>query len=256
MKIKILGCSGGIGASRRTTSLLLQDEILIDSGTGVGDLDLVQMRKIRNVFITHTHMDHIAALPLMIDTIFEVLAQGAPLIVHGSKDTVKALREHVFNNVIWPDFSKIPTPEKPVMKFQIMEPYDLVNIGECAFEMIPVNHVVPTVAYRVESPKGSFAFCTDTKTCDSLWDDLNQRSSLDMLIIECAFPNRELELCNLAYHYCPSLLAEDLAKLKHQPNIYITHLKPGSEDETMQECRKIITDREIHQLFGDEVFQL
>lgn len=256
MKIKILGCSGGIGASRRTTSLLLQDTILIDSGTGVGDLDLVQMRKIRNVFITHTHMDHIAALPLMIDTIFDVLAQGAPLIVHGSKDTVKALREHVFNDIIWPNFSKIPTPEKPVMKFQIMEPDDLVHIGECTFEMIPVNHVIPTVGYRVESPKGSFAFCTDTTSSDSLWEALNRQSSLNMLIIESAFPNRELELCKLSYHYCPSLLAEDLAKLEHKPVIYITHLKPGSEDETMQECRKMISDREIHQLFGDEVFQL
>jgi len=256
MKIKILGCSGGIGASRRTTSLLLQDTILIDSGTGVGDLDLEQMRKIRNVFITHSHMDHIAALPLMIDTIFEVLAQGAPLVVHGSKDTVKALREHVFNDVVWPDFAAIPTPQKPVMKFQVMEPGDLVDVGECTFEMIPVNHVVPTVAYRVESPKGSFAFCTDTTTNDTLWEGLNKHSNLDMLIIETAFPNRELELSKLSRHYCPSLLATDLAKLKHSPSVYITHLKPGSEDETMTECRKMITDREIHQLFGDEVFQL
>jgi ribonuclease BN (tRNA processing enzyme) len=256
MKIKVLGCSGGIGANLRTTSFLINDEVLIDAGTGVSEMDLDDMRKIRAVFLSHSHMDHIAGLPLLVDTIFEVL-NGKPLTVYATHATLTALREHVFNNVIWPDFTHIPTADAPVLVFQEMAPGQPVTLGDATVEMIPVNHVVPTVGFRVESSAGrSFAFTGDSTTNDTFWEGLNRFASLDLLVAEVAFPNSEQWLCELAYHYCPKLLAADIGKLQHQPQLYISHLKPGSETAIMQELSEQVQGFEVRQLSGGDIFQL
>lgn len=256
MKIKVLGCSGGIGGNLRTTSFMVNDELLIDAGTGVSELELEDMRRIRAVFLSHSHMDHIAGLPLLVDTIFEVL-NGNPLEVYATAATLKAMREHVFNNVIWPDFSHIPTTEKPVLRFHEMEPGQPVNRGGCSVEMIPVNHVVPAVGFRVESASGSsFAFTGDSTTNDTFWEGLNRFDSLDLLVAEVAFPNSEQWLCELAYHYCPDLLQADIVKLRHTPKLYISHLKPGAEETIMQELQERLQGFDMKRLFGGEVFQL
>ncbi len=122
--------------------------------------------------------------------------------------------------------------------------------------MIPVHHIVPAVGYRVESPDGAFAFSGDTTTNDTFWDALNAHEALDLLIVESAFANHDRTLSELARHYCPRLLAADLAKLKHDPEIYITHAKPGDEAVTLKECRELMPDRRIHPLHGNEEFTI
>ena len=250
MRLKVLGCSGGIGGDLRTTSFLLNEQILIDCGTGISELELVALRKIRDIFLTHSHLDHIAGLPLLVDTIFDSLK--TPLTVHATAETTEAIRKHIFNNVIWPDFSRIPTVDNPVMQYQVISPGVLYDLDGCEMEIIPVNHVVPTVGYRVSCSDRAFAFTGDTTTNDLFWQKLNEADSLDVLIAEVAFPNRERELCKLAHHYCPNLLAADLAKLRHRPKIYISHLKPGSEAEIMQECRQAMPEFSLERLQGSQ----
>jgi len=117
MKLKVLGCSGGIGGAQpRTTSFLLDDDILIDCGTGVGDLTLDELARIDHVFLTHAHLDHIAALPLMIDSVGEL--RQAPVQVHATPETIRILHSHIFNWLVWPDFSAIPDHHQPFMRFQ------------------------------------------------------------------------------------------------------------------------------------------
>jgi cAMP phosphodiesterase len=246
MRLQVLGCSGGIGKELHTTSFLIDDSILIDCGTGIGTLDLRALKKIRNVFLTHSHLDHIAGLPLLIDTIFDTLT--TPLTIHGSKETIEALQKHIFNNAIWPDFAVIPSANTPVMQYNILQPDTAYTTGNCTLEMVPVNHVIPANGYYIECSTGSFAFSGDTTSNDCFWDSLNNKKSLDYLFVESAFPNREIEICKLAYHYCPQLLSTDLKKLKHRPKIYISHLKPGSEDETMNEILNAKTGFDIERL--------
>ena len=112
MELRVLGCSGGVGAGLRTTTLLLNEHILFDAGTGVGDLSLEEMAGIKHIFLTHSHLDHIADIPLLVDSVFDRINQ--PIVVHGLHETIEALRRHIFNNVIWPDFTKLPTAENPV----------------------------------------------------------------------------------------------------------------------------------------------
>ena len=254
MEIRVLGCSGGIGAGHGTTSFLIDDEVLIDAGSGVNELSLDEIARIKHIFLSHCHLDHVLSIPLLIDSVFDRVEQ--PILVHALPHTLRALRDHLFNWVIWPDFTGLPHPESPVLALKEMEPGEILVLGDKRFEMVDVNHIVPTVGYIVQGQDSVFAFSGDTTTNDTLWERLNRLSRLDMLIVECAFANAEQTLCEMAKHYCPGLLADDLTKLEHQPEIYLTHAKPGEGEVIYQECRELINGRPLHQLSGGEVFTL
>jgi len=250
MKLRVLGCSGGIGGDLSTTSFILDGHIMLDCGTGISNLSLHEMQQIRSIYFTHSHLDHVAGLPLLIDSIFDTLLE-CPLMVYGTQATLDALQKHIFNNVIWPDFAVIPTLDTAVIQFHAIEPGQTYEVDGYNLEIIPVNHVIPTVGYHIERNGKSLAFSADTTTNDSFWARLNELPPLDYLLVECAFSNNEKELCRLACHYCPELLSEDLKKLNHEPKVYISHLKPGVEDAIMQECNESILGLEIQRLQGN-----
>ena len=229
MQVRILGCSGGIGAGLRTTSILIDDDILIDAGTGLGDLPLDELRSIRHVFLTHAHLDHTAGLPLFIDSVFDTL-WGNPLEVHARAETLDALQKHIFNGVIWPDFAVLPSPEEAVMRYRELTPGESLEIAGRVFKPIDVAHSVPSVGYCIESGGKVFAFSGDTMTNRTLWPVLNAYEALDVLIVEVSFPNRLESLARTAGHYSPAMLAEDIVNLEHQPEIWVTGMKPGDED--------------------------
>jgi ribonuclease BN (tRNA processing enzyme) len=253
MQIKTLGWSGGIGANLRTTSFLIDDDLLIDAGTGLGDLPLNHMTGIRHIFLTHSHMDHVVGLPLLADSMFGV--HDEPIVVHAQEKTIKALKAHIFNWVIWPDFSELPTKDSPSIRFEIMSPGDKVTIRSREIEMIPVNHTVPGVGYCVSSRRACIAFSGDTTTNDTLWEVLNSYQNLDLLFVESAFSNNDIEISKVSKHYCPSLLGEDIVKLMHRPEVWLTHFKPGEEELIYQECVDAMPEFSVHQLKGGEVFR-
>ena len=234
MKLKVLGCSGGIGGrDLRTTALLVDDDILIDAGTGLAELEVAQMARIDHVFITHSHLDHIACLPLMLDTVVDL--RERPLIIHATQATQDILRTHVFNWQIWPDFSEIPSRENPCMRFNTIQLGQRTVLNGRTITALPSNHSVPAVGYQIDSGAASLVFTGDTGVNDALWRELNEISGLRYLIIETAFSNRDRQLAILSKHLCPSLLSTELLKLRQDPEIFITHLKPGQGELIMQE---------------------
>ncbi|MBT8129374.1 MAG: 3',5'-cyclic-nucleotide phosphodiesterase [Gammaproteobacteria bacterium] len=255
MQIRVLGCSGGIGRGLATTSFLVDEDILIDAGTGVASLMIEEMRHIRHVFLTHSHLDHIAALPLLADTLFEELV-ARPIIVHAQQQTIDVLHQHIFNGDIWPDFTELPSRDNAVLELCSMEAGTSTLIGGQRIEMIQVRHTVSAVAYRIESGRKAFAFSGDTTGNDNLWSALNRHHQLDLLFVETAFSNRDRELARKAGHYWPQLLASDLSMLRHRPTVCISHLKPGDEALIMDECRKALPDWELKQLKSGDVFEL
>lgn len=254
MKIRVLGYNGGIAIDWHTTSFLIDDNILIDAGTGVSKLSLAEMSRVTDIFLTHSHLDHIAGVPLMIDSIFSQIE--TPIRVHARAETLEALRAHIFNWIIWPDFSVLPTTDRPVIRFEELSPGASVKLRGRTIHSIPVNHVVPAVGYCVENDSGVFAFSGDTTTNDSFWDGLNRFARLDLLFVEAAFPDCDLDIARKSKHYCPQLLAADLPKLRHHPRICLTHPKPGAEDVILTECQTRLKDFAIKALEGDEVFQI
>lgn len=254
MNIRILGCNGGVGEGSGTTSILVNDDIMIDCGTGIASLTLDEMAKIRHIFLTHSHLDHLTGIPFLVDTLFGVTEE--PILVHGSATTLAALQQHIFNWVIWPDFAELPSKEQPIMRYEVMECDAFVSVNGIELHSVTMNHVVPTCGYIVKSDGGVFAFSADTTTTDLFWQLLNKEAKIDLLIVEAAFNNGELELCRRAKHYCPSLLAEDLKKLAHKCPVHLTHAKPGERDHIWREMKALVTDRTIVPLLGGEVFQI
>jgi cAMP phosphodiesterase len=254
MKLRILGCSGGIGGdSLRTTSLLVDDDVLIDAGTGVGDLSIEELARIDHLFLTHTHLDHIACLPLMIDSVAD--RRSAPLTVYGVPAVLDILRKHVFNWQVWPDFAEIPSADSPFMRYQPIELLQPVTIGARIITPLPVDHTVPAVGYRLDSGAGSLVFSGDTGPCDAFWQAVNRIDNLRHVIVECAFPDSEAPLAVLSKHLCPSMLASELRKLERPCEIHITHLKPGQMDLTMAEIERCLGEFKPRMLRNNQVFE-
>ena len=237
MRLRVLGCSGGIGGRHlRTTSFLVDSDILIDAGTGVGDLSMAELSLIDHIFLTHSHLDHIASIPFLVDTIGGMRAK--PITVYATPPTVEILRNHLFNWAIWPDFTEIPSAEAPFLRYEYIEVGRTLTIAERDITPLPAKHTVPAVGYHLDSGAGSLVFTGDTAPNDALWRIVNRIRNLKILIIETAFSNKERHLAEISRHLCPSTLAEELAKLERSAEVYITHLKPGEIEPTMQEIEE------------------
>lgn len=252
MKLKVLGCNGGIGSGAQTTALLLDEDILIDAGTGVGDLSLDALRKIDHVFVTHAHLDHIAFIPFLVDTIGGQRSQ--PLIVHALPATLDSLRQHIFNWHIWPDFTKIPDATHPYLR---LEPFSIgttVILDGRRITPLPTNHTVPSAGFWLDSGQTSLAFTGDTTTHDPFWEAINQIDNLRYLIIESAFSNANRDIAIRSKHLCPALLVEELKKLQRDADIYITHLRQEEAEQTMQEIASAINGTPPRRLLCQQIF--
>jgi ribonuclease BN (tRNA processing enzyme) len=237
MKVRVLGCSGAIAKNCRTTSFLIDGDVLIDAGTGVGDLTLDEMRRVDHVFLTHSHLDHLAALPLMADAVGA--RRSMPLQVHALAGTLAALRAHVFNDVIWPDFTRIPSPQAPFIQFHELAVGQVVPVHGKRIEALPAVHTVPTVGYAVSGGRGAWVFSGDTGPNPAFWQRVNQLD-VAMLVIETAFSNRERELARRSQHLSPQVLADELDHIdaaRRYP-IYISHTKPAETESIMSEIQR------------------
>lgn len=253
MKLRVLGCSGGIGGNLRTTSFLLDHDVLIDAGTGVSELSLAELSVVDHIFVTHSHLDHIACIPMMIDSVW--MMRERPITIYAIEETLEILRQHVFNWKIWPDFSEIPNAQQPSMRYQSIELGETVVLNGRRITTLPANHVVPAVGYLLDSGKASLVFTGDTTTNNALWKVVNKIENLRYLLIETAFSNSEKELAVLSKHLCPSLLADELDKFKRDAEVFITHLKPGELDLTMQEIEDCVRGIRPQMLLNNQEFE-
>ena len=243
--MRVLGCSGAIAQGCRTTSFLLGRHILVDAGTGVGDLTLDEMQAIDHVFLSHSHLDHIAALPLMLDAVSS--RRAYPIEIHALPETLQALRQHIFNNVIWPDFTRIPTPETPFLRMRPLAVGDVFTVAGATFEVLPARHSVPAVGYAARGATGWWVYSGDTDgQIPGFWNRVNKlhetQGGVAALFIETAFSNREQELARKSLHLSPATLAHELTALQpgaHGFPIYITHAKPQESGLIMREVQAL-----------------
>ena len=253
MRLRVLGCSGGIGGNLHTTSFLLDQDILIDAGSGLNELSLSELSQVDHIFITHSHLDHICSLPLMVDSVGWM--RDRPVTVYATEATLEILRKHIFNWMIWPDFSVIPDPQQPVMRYQSIELGEVINLQGRKITAVPALHTVPAVGYHLDSGEGSLVFSGDTHVNDSLWPVVNRITNLRFLIMETAFSEGEKELADLSRHLCPSLLVGELAKFKGDAEVFVTHLKPGEVELIMHEIELRMSGPAPRMLLNNQVFE-
>jgi len=254
MRLKVLGCSGGIGGRHmRTTSFLVDGDVLLDAGTGVGDLSLAELSLVDHIFVTHSHLDHVSSIAFIADTVGGM--RSKPILVHALPATIAILKNHIFNWEIWPDFTQIPSPETPFMRYAEIALGRTETLAGRAFTPLPAIHTVPAVGYQLDSGGASLVFTGDTGPNDALWKIVNRIGNLKYLIIETAFANKERHLAELSRHLCPSMLAEELAKFERDAEVYVTHLKPGETELTMQEIEESSGRLQPRMLQNNQVFE-
>jgi ribonuclease BN (tRNA processing enzyme) len=258
MIVQVLGCSGSIAAGCRTTSFLLDDDVLVDAGTGVGDMPLDALARIEHILISHSHLDHVLSIGLLADSVMRIrrLDGKAPIWVHALPETLAALRTHIFNGVIWPDFTRLPSAERPVLAFTPIAVGETMLLGGKRIEVIPASHTVPAVGFAVDGgAAGWWVYTGDTGPNPALWQRL-QDMNVAHLVIETAFSDDERQLARISRHLCPSALGHELRNLAGSVEVHITHIKPGEMEAVMAEIGRLGSPHRIRALEAGHTMRL
>ncbi|MBS0443965.1 MAG: 3',5'-cyclic-nucleotide phosphodiesterase [Proteobacteria bacterium] len=258
MIVQVLGCSGAIAAGSRTTSFLVDDDVLIDAGTGVGDLSLEALARIEHIFISHSHLDHVLAIGLLADSVMRArrAAGRGPIQVHALPETLAALREHIFNGVIWPDFTRLPSAEQPVLQFVPLAVGNQIEVAGKRIEVITASHTVPACGFAVDGGEaGWWVYTGDTGPNPALWIRL-RHMKIAHLVIETAFSDEERQLAYISRHLCPAALGHELAQLPGSVEVHITHIKPGETEAVMSEVGKLASSHRIRALSAGQTMRV
>jgi 3',5'-cyclic-nucleotide phosphodiesterase len=252
VELTVLGCHGGETPKHRTSAFLLDRKLAIDAGALTSALDIPSQCAIEAVLISHAHLDHIRDLSTIADNRVQNGAQ--PLKVCATAETLRSLRDHFFNDQLWPDFTKIPTD-----RGQTIELVELASgvenvVGAYRVRPIPVTHTIDCSGFLVEDDKGSIAYSGDTAATDELWNVLNGVTNLRALLIEVSFPDDQTELALRSCHHTPSSLAFDLRKYKAPKDLptLLYHMKPTFQAVIERECARLTGLNLTPLALGDE----
>lgn len=238
MKLRVLGCSGGSVKDRFLSCFLLNDRIALDAGGLTGPLTLDEQLRVGHVIVSHTHLDHNCSLPFLVDNVFGRVKE--PVVVYGTAPVIECLKKHMFNDELWPDFTKLPSVEEPTMRFQEIEVEKPFDIGELTFTPIEVEHLIPTVGFLVEEgPDRSIVYTSDTGPTDRVWRVASSQRNLKAVITEISFSNDVGTLAHASGHMTPDILASELNKLTQQVKVLITHTKPGHVSRIEAELKRL-----------------
>ena len=234
MRIQLLpstfDAQGVANLEQRLTCFLIDDCVAVDAGSIAIALNNEQRAKVRDIIVTHPHMDHVASLPIFIDDLYPSLEQ--PVRIYATPEVISLLERDVFNWNVYPRFSDLKNDYGPVMEYvpiPVGQPFSVRHLNVVA---VPVNHIVPTVGLVVSDGRKSVAFSSDTAETEEFWKLLNEMKKLDALLIEASFPDQMAKLAHVSRHFTPASLGRDLKKLNHNGmDIMAVHLKPTYRDE-------------------------
>jgi len=239
VEIRIVGCHGGETPRHRPSAFLVDDKIAIDAGSLTSGMDLPSQFALEACLVSHAHLDHIRDLATIADNRCQM--ECKPLIVAGTRATLGVLKKHFFNNLLWPDFSTIPSKRKPAIRYlelQSGKPTMIAGYEVCA---IPVSHTIDCSAFTVRGPHGTLAYSGDTGPTDRLWQVLNETDDLKALLMEVSFPNGHARLARASGHHTPETLARDMKKLERRMDVptLLYHIKPSFQGTVERECARL-----------------
>ena len=257
MQIRVLGCSGGIAAGCRTTAFLVDDDLLVDAGTGLGDLSLDELAQIDHILLSHSHLDHVLGVPLLADSVIRRRAGRPPIQVHGLSATLAALRDHVLNGVIWPDFTRLPSADRPVLALRTFDIGQVLLFGQRRIEVLPARHTVPAVGFALlgTDDGGAWVFTGDTGPNPALWQRLRSMR-VRHLVIETTFRDADHPVASASRHLHPATLGLELAQLAQGVEVHVTHVKPGEMATVMAEIAALDPRHRIQALAAGQVMTL
>ena len=245
MELRVLGCHGGESIRHRTSSFLVDNKLAIDGGAVTSMLSLPEQMALEAVVVSHAHLDHVRDLATLADNRCQHGAK--PLVIAATKETLAALRTHFFNDLMWPDFSKILMPAGPTLVFQELNLEEKVSIAGIDVTPVAVSHTIDTAGFVVESGNAALAYSGDTGPTDRFWKVLAETKNLRALLMEVSFPNSHHHVAKLSAHHTPETLERELHKLKNDPHlpVMLYHIKPVFQDEVERDLARI-QHRNLH----------
>jgi len=238
-----LGCYGSDLENKKCISMQITPSTVIDTGALLSSFNISQLLEIRNLIITHSHFDHIKDLPTFSD--FMLSFGNHSFNLYTTKTIMKELKQHILNDLIWPDFTKLPNSKTPTINFKPIEFDKPFVIDNTEFTPIEMNHLVESIGFIIKKEGKVFAYSGDTGICDNFIDHIKQEPKIKTLCWETSFPNRLKKLAELSKHLSPSMLEGELAKLNKKYEVHIFHLKPNLEEEIISDIGKIRTDMHL-----------
>ncbi|HEY0385496.1 MAG TPA: 3',5'-cyclic-nucleotide phosphodiesterase, partial [Pyrinomonadaceae bacterium] len=219
---------------QRLTCFLIDDRVTIDAGSLALAATDEQRRSVRDIIITHPHMDHIASLPIFIDDLFATLEE--PIRIHATEEVINALERDIFNWTVYPRFSELSNEFGRVMEYKPFRVGEEFRAAHLSVTAVNVNHIVPTVGMMVTDGTTNIAFSSDTAETEDFWKLVNKTPRVDALFIEASFPNSMAKLAEVSRHFTPESLNRELRKLDHHGlDILTVHLKPAYRDTMVKE---------------------
>ncbi len=254
MKIRVLGASGSEVPGRNCPAFLVDGTLLLDAGTIGASLNIAEESAVSTIVLTHAHFDHIKGIPFLLDNRY-IRDAGKPVTVASGKDVIRDVRANIFNDRIWPDFTRIPAPGKPVLRYRTLVCGRRTLVDGFQVTIEKMNHTVSAYGCIVENRHGdAIAYTGDTGPTDRIWKRLNG-ADIKALIVETSFPNRMNALALKSGHLTPALLARELGKIAPPPMILLTHAKPQFRAEIAKDVTAL-RNRTIRFLEEGEILSI
>jgi ribonuclease BN (tRNA processing enzyme) len=237
MQIKILGGHGGVSQGFQTTSFLIDNHLLIDAGSVASTLSIQSQAQVDHILISHAHLDHIKDLAFICDNCFGMRA--LPFEVYGHKTVLNLIMKHLFNDSIWPDFSKIPSLDNPTIRLTPIEPQKPMRVGPYTVTPVKVQHPNDALGYILESSQTCLVFTLDTGPTEKIWEIAKSKKNLKAIFTEVSFPNHLQKVANLSDHHTPQTLAQEISKMPKDVPIILTHFKPNFKEQLRLEIEAL-----------------
>jgi ribonuclease BN (tRNA processing enzyme) len=245
MKIRLLGCidSGG-RHDQFLTSYLVGDTVAVDAGSLGFAIPVEEQSRVRHVFLTHSHLDHLASLPIFVENAY----RGVPecVVIHGGPAVLESVRTDLFNDRLWPDFLRLGRPEAPFLRLEPVENGRTLTADGLRITPVEVDHIVPSHGYLFEDASASVLIVSDTGPTREIWERARGLSRLDAVFLPVALPESMQEMARIARHLVPSDVPGELAKLGKPTKVFAVHLKPKFRDEIVADLERVdVPDLEV-----------
>lgn len=241
MLVKIIGGHGGVAPGFRATSYLIDGKLLIDAGSVASGIHITEQALIDYILISHPHLDHIKDLGFICDNCFGM--REKPFEVYSSSTVRKAITDHLMNDLIWPDFSKLPNVTNPTIRFNDVEAEKIIELGGYKIHAVPVNHQGGAFGFIISRKDKAVLFTQDTGPTDRIWEVGKSYKNLKAIFTEVSFPNKLQSIATVSLHHTPQTMKEELKKMPPEIPVFLGHLKPNFQDELFLEIDQIKSDR-------------
>jgi ribonuclease BN (tRNA processing enzyme) len=241
MLVRIIGGHGGVSPGFKATSYLIDGRLLIDAGSVASGIQIEEQSHIDHILISHAHLDHISDLAFLADNCFGM--KGRPFEIYTHQMIKDAIKTHLLNDIIWPDFTKLPNEKNPTLHFNEIKPEVTLVLGDYRITPVLVNHQNNAMGLIVERKNTAVVFTQDTGPTDRIWEVAHQIKNLKAIFTEVSFPNSLMKVAIDSQHHTPSTMKEEIKKMPKDIPIFIGHLKPNFQSQLFKEIEDLGDER-------------